>query len=128
MYDTKPRSQKLSIAQERYVECIQHAQKLHGHAHISFLAETLRIKKPSVIQMVRRLEDEGIIERQPRGVRLTQTGQHIAHDLLSRHALLQQFMETKLGMTPSEANLEACRLEHLVSPTFVSGLRSFLSQ
>lgn len=118
----------LSVAQERYVERIADAEKDHGHAHVSLLADTLGVTKPSVVQMTARLIEMGIVKRKEKEVTLTQLGQRLASALHGRHALLQDFMEHELGMDVKAANKEACRLEHVVSPGFVRGLRGSLKK
>ena len=118
----------LSAAQERYVECIADAEKDHGHAHVSRLADTLGVTKPSVVQMTTRLIELGIVRRKEKEVTLTQLGQRLACELHGRHALLQTFMEGTLDMDGKTANQEACRLEHVVGPSFMRGLRSYLKK
>ena len=119
---------QLSVAQERYVECIADAERTHGHAHVSLLADELDVKKPSVVQMTARLEKKGIVKRKEKEVTLTQLGHDIAHDLQGRHALLQDFLEKMLQMKTRDANQEACRLEHVVSSDFMRGLRRLLNR
>ena len=117
----------ISIAQESYVECIADAEEAHGHAHISLLAATLGITKPSVVQMSARLVEQGIARRDNKEISLTARGRRIAGELKGRHKLLQDFMVKQLAMTAKAANEEACRLEHVASPLFVQRLRAFLN-
>ena len=119
---------KLSAAQERYVECISDAETHHGYAHISLLADELGVKKPSAVQMVDRLRVRGIARRREKEIILTAAGKRLARDLEGRHALLEEFMLRQLGMDAKTANQEACRMEHLVSPVFLSSLRAFVSK
>lgn len=118
----------LSAAQEGYVEYIADAEKEHGHAHVSVLADSLGVTKPSVVQMTARLVEMGIVRRREKEVTLTTIGKRLAAELHGRHALLQDFMDHELGMDAKAASQEACRLEHVVSPAFVRGLRRFLKR
>jgi DtxR family Mn-dependent transcriptional regulator len=122
------KTHKLSAAQERYVECISDAETHHGHAHISLLADELGVAKPSVVQMVDRLSDRGIVRRQAKAIILTAAGKQIAKDLNGKHALLEEFMVGQLGMDVKTANQEACRMEHLVSSVFLRRLRAFVNR
>jgi DtxR family Mn-dependent transcriptional regulator len=127
MSEGKLMERSLSIAQERYVEAILDAEESHGHAHISMLSEALDVRKPSVVQMTARLEKKGIVKRNDKEVTLTPKGKGVALELQGRHEALQRFMQEKLGMNPARANQEACRLEHVVSGSFMRGLRSLLA-
>ncbi len=122
------RERELSEAQERYVECIADAERNHGHAHISLLADSLGVRKPSVVQMTTRLEDKGIIKRNDKEVVLTRFGRGIAGELRGRHALLQAFMIKILEMDIKKASQEACRLEHAVSNDFMRGIRILMEK
>ena len=126
MSERKKTARTLSEAQERYVECIADEESRHGHAHVSVLATALGVEKPSVVQMIARLEEKGIVKRKEKEVSLTGKGRTIADELQGRHAVLQDFMERQLGMNSREANQEACRLEHVVSHVFMRGIRKLL--
>jgi DtxR family Mn-dependent transcriptional regulator len=115
----------LSLAQQNYVECIADAEARHGHAHVSLLAEELEISKPSVVEMLGRLLESKIVRRQDKEVVLTATGRRIARELGGRHALLRDFMVKELRMERRTADADACRMEHVVSPSFVRSLRRF---
>ncbi len=104
------------------------AEESHGHAHISLLSDALAVRKPSVVQMIARLEMEGIVRRKDKEVSLTNKGRSVALDLQNRHATLQRFMQEKLGMKQARANQEACRLEHVVSAGFMRGLRALMKK
>ena len=122
------KKEDLSVIQESYVECIADAEASHGHAHVSLLAEELGVSKPSVVQMIARLDKVGIVTRHEKEIALTRRGQQIAKELEGRHRLLQEFMMLHLGMDETSANNDACCIEHVVSQGFVRGLRDFLKK
>lgn len=87
------------------------------------LAELLAISAPSVTDMARRVESGGLIDYQKyRGIRLTQTGEEIALQILRRHRLIELYLVQELGYALHEVHGEAEKLEHAVSDRFVEAL------
>ena len=113
----------LSLKQQAYVEAIAQEENRHGHAHVSLLARELGVSKPSVVQMLGRLVELGIVRRKNSEAMLTGTGRRLAGELSGRHSLLFEFMVNELGMDRKTADADACRIEHVVSPAFVRSLR-----
>ena len=114
----------LSLKQESYIEVIGEMERRHGHAHVTELARELGVSKPSVVQMLRRLADAGVVT-EGKEITLSEEGQRTWKELGDRHSLLQDFMITDLGMDRRIASEDACRMEHIVSPTFMRSLRHF---
>jgi Mn-dependent DtxR family transcriptional regulator len=113
----------VTLKQQMYIEVIHELERDHGHAHVSEIARSLGVSKPSVVQMLGRLEEAGWIKRAHRDITLTRGGRKIAGELDDRQAVLHRFMVTHLGMDARQAEQEACRLEHVVSSAFLAGLR-----
>ena len=114
---------RVTLKQEMYIEVIHELERDHGHAHVSEIARSLGVSKPSVVQMLGRLEEAGLIKRDHKDITLTRGIRKIAGELGDRQAVLHEFMVTHLGMDARQAEHEACRLEHVVSSAFVAGLR-----
>lgn len=124
MSTVEPRQGSLSLTQQAYMEVIGDMERRHGHAHVTELARELGVSKPSVVQMLRRLADSGVVKA-GREITLSETGKRTVRELGSRQALLEDFMVRDLGMDPKAAAKEACRMEHIVSAAFLRGLRAF---
>jgi len=91
------------------------------------LATRLGITAPSVTQMVKRLDAQGLVRREPyRGVHLTEAGEEVAREVIRHHHLLELYLIEWLGCTPDEAHEEAERLEHHISEAFEARLDSIL--
>ena len=114
----------LSLKQETYIEVIGEMEQRHGHAHVTELARELGVSKPSVVQMLRRLAEAGVVT-EGKEITLSEEGQRTWKELGDRHSLLQDFMITDLGMDRKTASEDACRMEHVVSPAFIRSLRQF---
>jgi DtxR family Mn-dependent transcriptional regulator len=80
------------------------------------LAERLGVTAGSVSAMIKRLDEEGLVERVPyRGVRLTAEGSRVALAVLRRHRLLELFLAEVLEMPWEDVHGEAEVLEHALS-------------
>jgi len=80
------------------------------------LAERLGVKAGSVSAMLKRLDEEGLVERVPyHGVRLTAEGTRVALGVLRRHRLLELFLAEVLDVPWERVHDEAEVLEHALS-------------
>ncbi|MBO1198811.1 metal-dependent transcriptional regulator [Staphylococcus simiae] len=91
------------------------------------LSQFLKIKPPSVSEMVSRLEKAGYVETKPyKGVKLSPKGLTYTLDIIKRHRLLELFLIEILKYNWEEVHQEAEILEHRVSDLFVERLDSLL--
>jgi DtxR family Mn-dependent transcriptional regulator len=80
------------------------------------LARAMNISQPSVTEMVRRLVDDGLVERdERRRLSFTPEGREIAHRVVSRHRLLEAFLTEVFEIPWDEVHEEAHSLEHRLS-------------
>lgn len=91
------------------------------------ISEHLDISKPSVSEMLRKLDDKGYAKYSPyKGVILTKTGIEKAYELRKRHFLWEVFLVEKLGYKWDEVHIEAEKLEHLTDEKLEKRLDEFL--
>jgi len=91
------------------------------------LAEALEVQVVSVNQMVRKLEEEGLVSYQPyKGVSFSETGAAQARSFLRSRRLWETFFVEHLGYSSEEADALACRMEHLTEPEMSERLSRFL--
>jgi DtxR family Mn-dependent transcriptional regulator len=94
---------------------------------LPLLANALEIKAVSANQMVRKLEEEGLVHYQPyKGVTLTEDGEQIVNLILRNRRLWQVFFVEKLGFSAARADELACRMEHITEPEVAARLESYL--
>jgi DtxR family Mn-dependent transcriptional regulator len=80
------------------------------------LAERLEITPGSVSAMLRKLDEQGLIEHVPyRGVTLTAKGRRVALEVIRHHRLLELFLAETLQMPWDRVHAEAEVLEHVLS-------------
>ena len=119
-----------SEAVENYLTAILRREEATGEAvATSDLADRLRVARPSVTGMLKRLAADGLVRHEPyRGVRLTGTGRRVALGVIRRHRLVETFLVTVLGMPADAVHDEAHRLEHALSDEVVERLDAWLGR
>jgi DtxR family Mn-dependent transcriptional regulator len=110
-----------SASTEDYLKAVFSLQQ-EGEEAVSTndLAEKLGISAGSVSAMVKRLDEEGLVEHVPyRGVTLTPSGERLALRVLRRHRLLELFLTEELGVPWNRVHEEAEVLEHAISDDLI---------
>lgn len=119
----------LTEATENYLTEILKLEETDGSAPTSVLAARLAVARPSVTGMLKRLADEGLVERRPyRAARLTRNGRRAALEVRRRHRLVETFLVETLGMDPDGVHDEAHRWEHVISAEVLDRLDEFLGR
>lgn len=94
---------------------------------LPLLAEELDVQAVSVNQMIRKLEEEGLVQYQPyKGVSFSETGAIQVQAFLRHRRLWETFFVEHLGFTPQDADALACRMEHITEPQMADRLSEFL--
>jgi DtxR family Mn-dependent transcriptional regulator len=88
-----------------------------GLIPIAVLAKDLHVSVASANEMVRKLANRNLLTYEPyRGVQLTPEGVAIADRVLRTRRLWSTFLAEHLGLSPKEADDQACLLEHVTMP------------
>ena len=96
---------------------------------VSVLARELSIQPVSANQMIRRLEESGLVIYTPyRGVTMTDDGRAIALRILRHRRLWEVFLVDKLNLPADAARELACQMEHIASAEVMSRLATFLGE
>ncbi|MBN1691146.1 MAG: metal-dependent transcriptional regulator [Dehalococcoidia bacterium] len=112
---------------EEYLEAIYKRQGRETPVSTSSLAADLGVSQPAVTDMLRTLENKGLIDyKSRRGAALTRLGERSALAVIRRHRLWERFLTDVLGMKWDKVHKEACRLEHATSPDIEKELSSIL--
>lgn len=93
----------------------------------SAIAQELAISPASVSAMLKKLDADGYVTHEGRhGVMPTPKGARIGAVTLRRQRLAERLLVDCLGMSWEIAGIEACRLEHAISPAVEDHLAKFL--
>lgn len=110
-----------------YLEAILELAQEDRTARVTDIAERLSIAKPSVIQALTHLKEKGLIAQDRYGpVRLTAEGRRYASRIRHRHRVIYGFLTQVLGVSPAEAEKDACLIEHDLGRESFERLLAFL--
>jgi len=100
---------------EEYCECIYELREDDVEVIRARIADRLQVSRPSVSEMIRRMESEGLVSVVDGRVRLTPAGEDLAQRVVRRHRLAERFLTDILGLSWADAHREAGRWEHVMS-------------
>jgi Mn-dependent DtxR family transcriptional regulator len=121
------KSDKLTPANEDYLEAIYELGGPNGAVRSVDLANKLGVSKASVNNAVGNLKQAGLVEQPYYGdITLTERGAEYAAGILERHHVLYHFLLDVLGVNPESAAQEACMMEHAISDDTLKRLTKHL--
>jgi DtxR family Mn-dependent transcriptional regulator len=100
---------------EEYLEAILEVAEEGEEVIQARLVERLGHSAPSVSETVRRLVDDGFVERSGRTLILTPQGKRRAESVVRKHRLAELLLTEVIGLPWHKAHLEAGRWEHVIS-------------
>lgn len=100
---------------EEYLESIYKILEMHEPATTSKIAENMGLRPSSVSEMLKQLEQKGLVSFAEKGVTLTEEGELAAKKVIRKHRLSERLLTDILGFGWDEVHDEACRLEHDIS-------------
>ena len=110
------RTLKIQESAENYLETILILHRRLGAVRSIDIVNELEFSKPSVSVAMKHLRENGCIRMDPDGyITLTEKGAEIASMIYERHTLLSDWL-IYLGVDPTIAREDACRIEHVISP------------
>jgi len=113
---------------EMYLETIYILHKKNGHVRSIDISEHMGYSKPSVSRAVGLLKSGNYIAVDKDGyITLTASGLEKAETIYERHTVLTQFL-VRLGVDPTIAADDACKLEHAISDTSLTAIKAFIQK
>jgi len=120
-------NEKLSPSLEDYLEAIFQISTSKPAVRSKDIAQMLHVTRSSVTGALQALSEKGLVHYQPYEViTLTAKGNAAAKQVAGRHAVLLNFLTAVLGMDQKKAEVQACRLEHALSPEVARRLFAFM--
>ena len=105
---------------------IQELFENRGYARVTDIARFLDITTGSASTNLKSLKTKGyVVEDDNRFLKLSDTGQLIAEAILSRRQTLVMFFTDVLGVSEAQAEVDACKTEHLLSAETTSKMQAF---
>jgi DtxR family Mn-dependent transcriptional regulator len=100
-----------------YLTAIHDLKEAKGYARVSDVARELDVTKASVSLQMKHLKTKGFVrEDENRFLSLSETGEGVAHALEHSRDVIVRFLRGVLGVSDAQADVDACKIEHLLSP------------
>ena len=118
---------ELTHSAAHHLMAVHELRTHHGYARVSDVAKYLKITKGSVSSAMKHLKERGYVREAPnRFLELTDRGMRVVWETESTRLVVQKFLNDALGMDEDDAEIDACKVEHLLSPEARGRLVSFL--
>jgi len=111
---------------EEYCECIFELREDNLELIQARVADRLNVSRPSVSEMIHRMEVEGLITSTDSKIRLTERGEALGSRVVRRHRIAERFLTDVLGLSWSIAHHEACKWEHVITAEVESAMNKLL--
>ena len=119
----------VSHAVEDYLKAIYELAEDTDKVSTSALTEKLGVKAPSVTGMLQKLaEGELVNYERHQGVTLTRKGRRVALEVIRHHRLIELYLSRALGYNWDLVDVEAEKLEHVISEEFEDRIAAFLGE
>lgn len=119
----------LTASLEDYLEIIYILYESTPNVGITDVARALEISKPSVTRAIKTLKNNNLVIQEKYGkIILTPEGERIAETVYSKHKVLRRFLIEALNVSSKIAEIDACKIEHVVSQETLEGIKNFLKK
>ncbi len=110
---------------EMYLKAICHLRERGERCRVNSIAKMLNITEPSVVQMLKKLSEQGLVVYNKNGVKLTESGQQVGATMMRNSRLLEVMMEIALKVEIDEEMV--CGIEHHMKRQFTDALCTMLN-
>jgi len=110
---------------EMYLKAIWHLKERNEPVKISTIAKMLHVRQPSVVQMLKKLSSQDLVEYNKAGVFLTEGGEKVGSDMMRNSRLLEVLMDSALKVEIDEEMV--CGIEHHMNKQFTDALCTMLN-
>ena len=109
---------------EMYLKAIWHIKERGEDVKISTIAKMLNVRQPSVVQMLKKLNGQNLVNYNKAGVALTEDGERIGSSMMRNSRLLEVLMDSALKVEIDEEMV--CGIEHHMNKQFTDALCTML--
>jgi DtxR family Mn-dependent transcriptional regulator len=121
-------SNNLTPTMEDYLEAIYTLSHEKRVVRVKDIAKRLGVKMPTVTGMLKTLGEKGMIDHEKyEDLELTGKGSDIGSQIDQRHQILKTFLTDILQIGHDQADEDACKMEHAVSPTTLERIVEFMA-
>lgn len=106
----------VSHSMAHYLVTLRDLHQMQGYARVSDVAKALEVTKGTVSVQMRQLKEKGLVsEDENRMLLLTTEGEGVVRQVLSNRDTMIQFLHDVLDIDLKQAEVDACKIEHLLS-------------
>jgi DtxR family Mn-dependent transcriptional regulator len=109
---------------EMYLKAIWHIKERSEPVKISTIAKMLNVRQPSVVQMLKKLNEQNLVNYNKAGVSLTEGGEKVGSSMMRNSRLLEVLMDSALKVEIDEEMV--CGIEHHMNKQFTDALCTML--
>ena len=121
------REKQLSPTHEMYLKVLYQVRADYEVARVRDISKGLGVNPGTVTSTLKRLEKMGFVRHDRYGVVvLTPRGVNVAECMIRRFDTINGLLTEVLGVDPEVAEVDACMMEHAVSPATVNRMESML--
>ena len=110
---------------EMYLKAIWHIKERGEDVKISTIAKMLNVRQPSVVQMLKKLNEQKLVNYNKAGVTLTEEGEKVGATMMRNSRLLEVLMDSALKIEINEEMV--CGVEHHMNKQFTDALCTMLN-
>lgn len=117
----------LSPTHEMYLKVLYRLQLNNEVGRVRDLAKGLGLLPGTVSAVLKKIEHAGLVIHDRYGtVKLTPAGSRVAECVVRRFEIIKAILIEVLGLSTEAAEVDACTMEHAVSPATVNRMESLL--
>lgn len=110
-------SNEISHSVAHHLAAIYELMSDQGYARVSDVARALDITRGSASLTLKALKEKGLVlEDHNKFLKLSEEGQGIVDSILGNRAIVIKFLRDVLHLSDHQAEIDACKVEHLLSP------------
>ncbi|MCK4658955.1 MAG: metal-dependent transcriptional regulator [Phycisphaerae bacterium] len=117
----------ISHSAAHHIVAIVELLERNGYARVSDVAKLLNITRGSASLTLKSLKQRGLVaEDENRFLKLSDEGETVASSVRGRAFLIRRFFMDVLDLPSEDAEVDACKIEHLLSLATAERLAQFL--
>ncbi|MCB0328466.1 MAG: metal-dependent transcriptional regulator [Bdellovibrionales bacterium] len=120
---------KITHSAAHHLIAVKELRESRGYARVTDVARYLNITTGSASTNLKNLKSKGLItEDENRFLELSEEGAQLAQAVLTRKDIFYHFLVDVLDVDQEQAEIDACKTEHLISAETASKLDKFIKQ
>lgn len=110
---------------EDYLECMLMLSRQQDIVHRIDLAKRMEVSQAAVNKAVKILVEKGYVYEDGKHLYLSEEGKRYAENVYEKHCIIRDYL-ISCGVSPANAEEDACRMEHLISEETFSMMKNHL--